>query len=400
MPSTPTTPSDAPRPHRATVAALITVAAGLDLGDLHWFGFTTRWLSVIVVAGVTLGISLAWRRVRPVTALVVAGLGYLVSWVAVVSFPGTVLLPTMAQAALWVVVFGQVAEGTRRMRLAGISVLGGCIALEGLQNLQMVDRSDVPTAMLLYNTVTSTFVPLVLCAAADAVRGRIRLAVAQAEQAERLRELDARTAAHDERLRLARELHDVVANRLSAVAMRITAAGHVRRPPATPEGRVLDEIGREIDSALGELRSMLGTLRGEEGAADPSAPPSLANVRELAGFARLAGAEVTVVVEGTPAPLPGALDLTAYRIVQEALANVSRHARPPHATVTVGYRPDGVYLRVDDRGTRAAPGASPGHGIIGMRERAALCGGRATAGARPEGGWTVEATLPLPERTT
>ncbi|MDX3387364.1 hypothetical protein PV682_38870 [Streptomyces niveiscabiei] len=109
---------------------------------------------------------------------------------------------------------------------------------------------------------------------------------------------------------------------------------------------------------------------------------------------------MTVVVEGTPAPLPGSLDLTAYRIVQEALANVSRHARPPRATVTVGSRPDGVYLPVDDRGTRAAPGASPGHGIIGMRERAALRGGRATAGARPEGGWTVEATLPLPERTT
>lgn len=177
----------------------------------------------------------------------------------------------MAQAALWVVVFGQVAEGTRRIRLAGISVLGGCIALEGLRNLQMIGRSNVPTAMLPYNTVTSTFVPLVLCA--DAVRGRIRLAVAQAEQAERLRELHARSAAHDERLSLARELHDVVTNRLSAVAMRITAAGHVRRPPATPEGRVLDEI----DSALGELRGMLGTLRGEGGPGDPSAPPSPAS---------------------------------------------------------------------------------------------------------------------------
>lgn len=392
-------PTLVPRPHRATVAALIAVAAGLDLGDAHWFGFTTSWLAVIAVAGAALGVSLAWRRARPTAALSVAGLGYLVSWVTVVAFPDSVLVPTMAQAALWVVVFGQIAEGTDRMRLAAICVLGTCITLEGLQSLRMVSRDDVPTTMLLYNAMTSMFVPLVLCTAADAVRGRIQLATAQAAQAQRLRELDARAAAHGERLRLARELHDVVANRLSAVSMRITAAGHVRRAPATAEGRALDEIGKEIDSALGELRSMLGTLRSDSGPALTETPPSLADVRELAGFARLAGAEVEVVVAGTPVPLPGALDLAGYRILQEALANVSRHARPPRATVRVDYRRDGVHLRVDDEGRDTAPGAPPGHGIIGMRERAALCGGRASAGARPGGGWTVEATLPLPERT-
>ncbi|MEU6554311.1 sensor histidine kinase [Streptomyces sp. NPDC046915] len=376
------------------------MAAGLDLGDFYWFGLPTYWPAVIVVAGVALGASVAWRRTRPVAALVVAGLGYLVTWVAVVSFPDAGLLPTMAQAAVWVVVFSQVAEGTSRMRLVAIAVLGTCIALEALQNIQMIDRSDVPTAMVLYDAMTFTFAPLVLCAAADAVRSRIQLATTQAAQAERLRELDASAAAHDERLRLARELHDVVANRLSAVAMRITAAGHVRRPPTTPESKVLDEIGKEVDSALGELRSMLGTLRSDRGGADTAAPPSLENVGELADLARRAGAEVEVVVNGTPVPLPSVLDLTAYRIVQEALANVSRHARPPHATVTVDYRQEGVYLRVDDEGMDTEPGASPGHGIIGMRERAALCGGRASAGARPGGGWTVEATLPLPERTT
>ncbi|MET8975831.1 histidine kinase [Streptomyces sp. NPDC004539] len=389
-----------PRPHRATVAALIAVAAGLDVGEFHWFGFTMYWLVVIGVAGATLGVSLAWRRTRPTAALVVAGLGYLVSWVSVVSFPDSVLLPTMAQAALWVVVFGQIAEGTRRMRLAAISVLGACITLECLQSVQMMGRADVPTTMLLYDAVTSAFVPLVLCAAADAVRGRIQLATAQAAQAERLRELDARAAAHGERLRLARELHDVVANRLSAVSMRITAAGHVRKPPETPESRALDEIGTEIDSALGELRSMLGTLRGgDPGPALTGAPPSLTDVGELAGFARLAGVEVEVVVDGTPVPLPGALDLAGYRILQEALANVSRHARPPRAVVRVEYRGDGVRLRVDDEGCDSVPGAPPGHGITGMRERAALCGGRVSAGVRPGGGWTVEATLPLPERT-
>ncbi|MDX5562682.1 sensor histidine kinase [Streptomyces sp. ID05-04B] len=391
---------DAPRPHRATFAALVAVAAGLDLGDLYWFGFTTYWPAVIAVAGAALGISMAWRRTRPVAALVVAGLGYLVAWVAVVSFPNAGLLPTMAQAAVWVVVFSHVAEGTSQMRQAAIAVLGVCIALEGLQNIQMIDRNDAPTAMVLYDAMTFSFVPLVLCAAADAVRGRIQLATAQAAQAERLRELDARAAAHDERLRLARELHDVVANRLSAVTMRITAAGHVRRLPASDESRVLDEIGTEIDTALGELRSMLGTLRSDQGHPDTAAPPSLENIGELAGLARRTGANVRVVVHGTPVPLPSMLDLTAYRILQEALANVSRHARPPHATAMIDYRPGSVCLRVDDEGTCPVPAAPPGHGIIGMRERAALCGGWVSAGARPGGGWTVEATLPLPERTT
>ncbi|WP_256727193.1 DUF418 domain-containing protein [Streptomyces acidiscabies] len=129
--------------------------------------------------------------------------GTVIAWTGFVLLPEPRLLPTMAQAAVWVVVFGQIAEGTDRMRVAAVGGLGGCVA-------------------------------------AFAVRGRLQLATARAAQAERLRELDARSAAHDERVRLARELHDVVANRLSAVAMRITAAGHVRRSAVTPEGEVLD----------------------------------------------------------------------------------------------------------------------------------------------------------------
>ncbi|MEW2397642.1 histidine kinase [Streptomyces sp. NPDC046862] len=391
---------DAPRSHRATVIALVAVAAALDLGDLYWFGVTMYGLPVSVVAGTSLGLSVMWRRARPVAALVVAGSGYLVAWVGVVSLPDAGLVPTMAQAAVWVVVFSQIAEGTARMRHSAIALLGVSVALDAQQHIRMMNQNSTPPVMTVYDAMTFTFVPLVLCAVADTVRGRIQLATAQAAQAERLRELDARTAAHNERLRLARELHDVVANRLSAVAMRITAAGHVRRLPATSESDVLDEIGEEIDTALGELRSMLGTLRSEGGGADTAAPPSLANVDELADRARRAGAEVKIVINGTPVPLPSMLDLTAYRILQEALANVSRHARPPCATLTIDYRTDGVYLRVDDEGRHAGPDALPGHGIIGMRERAAMCGGRATMGVRPDGGWTVEAALPLPGVST
>jgi len=395
----------ASRSSRVTVAALVCVAVAIDLGDLHWFGFTAEWLAVVVASWVTLGVSLVCRRGRPAVALAVAGSGYLVVWTGFVLLPGPMLLPTTAQAAVWVAAFSLIAEGTDRMQVAAVAVLSGCVGLEALENVLWAGAGAAPVTMGLLSAVTSTFVPLVLCAAAFAVRGRIQVATAQASQAERLRELDARSAAHDERLRLARDLHDVVANRLSAVAMRITAAGHVRGGAVTPEGEILDEIGKEIDSALDELRSMLGTLRSDRSEAATAPPPSLADVAELA---RGSGAEVEVVVEGVPVPLPSVLDLTAYRVLQEALANVTRHARPARATVTVGYGADGVRLRVDDEGTgggtgggpKGGPGGGPsapvGHGIIGMRERAALCGGRVTAGMRPGGGWTVEAFLPLP----
>ncbi|MFJ9552069.1 sensor histidine kinase [Streptomyces erythrochromogenes] len=378
------------------MAALVAVAAAIDLGEFYWLGFDADRLAVIAAAGAGLGASVALRRTRPVAALTVAGLGYLTAWVASAFLQEDWLLPAMAQSAVWVVAFSLVAEGTSRMRLVAIAVLGFCTALEALQDIWLVEEGGSAPTMVLFNAMTYTFVPLVLCAAADVARGRVQLATAQAEQAERMRELDARAAAHGERLRLARELHDVVANRLSAVTMRITAARHVRSLPATAESRVLDEIGGEIDISLDELRSMLGTLRGTLDGADTAAPPSLRNAKELTDLARRTGARVELVIHGTPVPLPSMLDLTAYRILQEALANVTRHARPPHATVTIDYRQEAVHLRVDDDGTHTAPASPSGHGIIGMRERAALCGGRATAGIRRGGGWTVEATLPLP----
>ncbi|MFJ9590085.1 sensor histidine kinase [Streptomyces acidicola] len=381
------------------MAALVAVAAAIDVGDLYWLGYTAYWPAVIAMAGAALAASITWRRARPVLALIVAALGYLLSWGAFVSLQEPRMLPAMAQAAVWVVVFSQIAEGTSRMRLIAISMLAACIALEALQDVWRINQSGTPLAVVLFSAMTYTFVPLVLCAAADAVRGRVQLATAQAAQAERLRELDTRTATHDERLRLARELHDVVANRLSAVAVRITAAKHVRKPPATVESSVLDEIGKEIDTALDELRSMLGTLRSDTSGAETTPPPSLRNANELVDLARRNGADIQIVTEGTPVPLPSMLDLTAYRILQEALANVTRHARPPCATVTIDYQHDRVCLRIDDEGTHLATTAPPGHGIIGIRERAALCGGRATAQARPGRGWTVEATLPLYEKT-
>jgi signal transduction histidine kinase len=372
------------------------VTAAIDLGDLLWDGYTTGWLVVITIAAPALAVSLAWRRRRPSAALAVAGLGYGVVWA--ISLWEFRMPSAMAQAAVWVVAFSAIAEGTVRLRLTGIALLGAYVVMVTYASIRMSGTGAYAPAMLAYDAVSVSFIPVVVVAAADAVRGRVQLATAQADQAERLRELDARAAAHDERLRLARELHDVVANRLSAVAMRITAAGHVHGPPHTPESEALAEIGQEVDSALGELRSVLGTLRDDQAAVDAAALPSLHHLETLAEQVRRTGAQVAIEISGKPCQLSSMVDLAAYRIVQEALANVTRHAYPPHATVSLDYGPDSLRIRIDDDGadqTGRHFAQPPGHGIIGIRERAVLCGGRAAAGPRPGGGWSVEATLPL-----
>jgi signal transduction histidine kinase len=382
--------------HTVTVAGMVVVAAMIDLGELLGFGYTAGWLVVTLVSAVALVASVVLRRRRPATALAVAALGYAVAWVISLSEPR--LLPAMAQAALWVAVFTAIAEGTSRLRLTALALLGACVAMEAFEVIRMSDADGVGTELLIYDTVSVSFLPVVVVAIAETVRGRIRLATEQAEQAERLRRLDARAAVRDERLRLARELHDVVSNRLSAVTIRITAAHHVGKGRgSTPEGEVLAEIGHEIGTALGELRSVLGTLRDDEDGVGAATPPSLRDVDLLAEEARRAGAQVDIVISGDPYPLPSMVDLASYRIVQEALTNVARHAFPPHATVRLDYGPDQLRVHIEDDGV-LQPGtrsASSGHGIIGIGERAALCGGWASAGPRPGGGWTVEAALPV-----
>ncbi|WP_128374870.1 sensor histidine kinase [Streptomyces cavernae] len=379
------------------MAGLAVVAASIDLGELLWFERTTARSVLLAVSAAVFALAVLWRRARPMTALALVGLGYLVTS----AWPGDQVTPTpaLAQAGVWVAAFSAIAAGTARLRLAAIAALGAIVAADAYRVLWTAEAYDFGLVGLLYDTAVFGFMPVVVVAMADAARSRVQLAATQAEQAERLRELDARAAARDERLRLARELHDAVAGRLSAVAMRVTAVGHVHQDRHTPEGEALAEIGREVGAALGELRGALDSLRDDEAAADLVAQPSLREVEALADQVRRAGAAVDVVTRGEPSPLSHMVDLAAYRIVQEALMNVARHARPPRATVSLDYGRDRLCIRVDDEGApQGGPRTSPtaGHGLIGMRERAALCGGSATAGPRPDGGWRVDATLPLP----
>jgi signal transduction histidine kinase len=218
----------------------------------------------------------------------------------------------------------------------------------------------------------------------------------RAAELEEAREELARRAVTEERLRIARELHDVVAHSMSIIAVQSGVGVHVLDSQPEEARKALAAVEATSRQALVEMRRLLGVLRQEAEPRGSLAPaPGLAEVEALAAEVARAGVRVEVHIEGTPCELPAGLDLSAYRIVQEALTNVVRHAGPATARVAVRYSPGQVALEVVDDGR--GPGAEDrgGHGLAGMRERAALYGGTLEAGPVPGGGFRVAATLPV-----
>jgi signal transduction histidine kinase len=210
-------------------------------------------------------------------------------------------------------------------------------------------------------------------------------------------EQDARRRIDEERLRIARELHDVVAHTMATINVQAGVAAHVlsTRPDVVAES--LQAIKTASKEGLRELRAILNVLRQADDA-DPTQPaPGTAQLETLIAGARRAGLDTTLTVTGEPAPLPAAVDLAAYRIVQESLTNAIRHAGPATAVVGLGYDHGELRIDVTDTGRGPAPAASGngGHGLAGMRERAATVGGTLEAGPGPAGGFRVAARLPL-----
>jgi signal transduction histidine kinase len=202
-------------------------------------------------------------------------------------------------------------------------------------------------------------------------------------------------AAADERARIARELHDVVSHSLSVIAIQSSAAeAALERDPALARAP-LAAIRSSSEQALDEMRRMLGVLRTPDDGDGLAPQPGLARLPELVEHARAAGVEVTLEVAGTPRPLPASVDLSAFRIVQEALTNVRKHASGASTTVHVGWEPAALALAVRDRGPGPASVANGGHGLVGMRERVRLHGGELRAGPADDGGFEVAAVLPL-----
>ncbi|WP_079031856.1 sensor histidine kinase [Streptomyces specialis] len=286
--------------------------------------------------------------------------------------------------------FSAVASGHRRAGWASLGVLwaGLLVVGHGLHAVLPPD-GDGPAGWGADAALAAwaTTVPAVaeLARARREQRARER---AEREEAERHR-------ADEERLRIARELHDVLAHSISVINVQAGVGLALLDSDPEQARSALTTIKAASKEALGEVRQVLDTLR-TPGAAPRAPAPGLGRLPELAEQAADAGLRVTVATEGPPVPLPPGADLAAFRIVQEALTNTVRHSASRAARVRLRYAPGGLELRVDDDGpATAADGHGGGNGLVGMRERAAAFGGTVAAGPRADGGFRVVAELPL-----
>ena len=310
------------------------------------------------------------------------------------AIPALGLPPETLGVAIWVAVYSVAAHGDRWVSLAGLAA-----AELGSAAVQLTPgRFQAPTVVFNGLIIGTAW----LLGHFVGVRRRYiaRLEERTAELEQTRAEL-ARRAVTEERLRLARELHDVVAHSISMIAVQSGVGAHVADTQPEEAAKALGAIEATSRAALTELRRLLGVLRQDSEPQGDLAPvPGLADLNALLAEVAKAGLAVKLQVHGTRPPLPAGVDLSAYRIVQEALTNVVKHAGLARAQVVVGYRDHEVMVEVSDdgRGVTAPTDDGParvGHGLIGMRERVAAFGGDLEAGPRPGGGFRVAARLPL-----
>jgi signal transduction histidine kinase len=329
-------------------------------------------------------LTLAWRRVAPLSVLafvVTADTAYYLAFGAPQGLGS--LLPVMG---------GLYAVG-RYSRPANV-VPAFLLGLLGLMVHELLDpQFTLNGSSAIYWLALSCAWPL-----GYAFRRRAVESEALAERATRLaedRDRRAREAAEAERTRIARELHDVVGHGLSVVVLQLVAAlGTLDRGDVPTARERLLSTERSARDALAEMRRLLDLLHEDDGSLAPQ--PGLGDLDRLVAETRAAGADVALRVAGARRDLPPGIDLAVFRIVQEALTNVLKHARPPRAEVCLRYAADGVELEVRDHG-QGPPTANPvGRGLTGMRERADLYGGELVAGPAPGGGYRVRARVPVP----
>jgi signal transduction histidine kinase len=229
---------------------------------------------------------------------------------------------------------------------------------------------------------------------------RVRELVEQAETLGQQAEQRARRAVEEERARIGRELHDVVAHAMSVIVVQAGAERHVLPPEQESTRAVLETIERTGRQALGEMRRLVGMMRSADNLLALAPQPSVTYLLELCDQVRAAGLPVHLEITGDPVQLPPGVDVSAYRIVQEALTNALKHAGPARALVRVSYLPHDLDIEIIDDGRGALSKApAEGHGLAGMRERVALYGGDLRAGNQASGGYAIHVRLPLAGRT-
>ena len=340
-----------------------------------------------IAAGAVVCAALAFRRRWPLPVLAVVTLGT----AAAISFtegrtPYTVMVAIAAYA---------VATMVERRRAWAAGLLAAAVLL-AVAILSSADPWSNPRNLGLIAWVGLG------TAIGDAMRSR-RAYVAtieeRARRAEQTREEEAGRRVAEERLRIARELHDVVAHHIALINVQAGVAGHLLREQPDAAEEALGYVRLASRTALSELGTLLGVLRQSGDAVAPTEPaPGLDRLDTLVESFVQAGLRIDLTTSGRVRPASAAVDLAAYRIVQESLTNAHKHGAGT-ATVHVDHRPDALHIEVGNHLSRgeAAPATSTGHGLVGMRERAASVGGTLQAGTRPDGVFRVNAVLPRPE---
>jgi signal transduction histidine kinase len=371
-----------PGPLDLAIALVLTVAGQIEV----WTGFVPADAAQRpVLAGAYLVgmLAVAWHRTAPLSALTVV-------LTCLVLVPGILGLDASEGLSWFVAAFGVIISAAYHARrpVVALAVTLGMIAAS------IVAEKGFAVGDIAYGWFLAGGAWL----GGWAVRSRTvraQLSEQRAELAEHEAQWRAEAAVAEERLRIARELHDVISHGISVMTQH---AGGVRRllaPEQVREREVLEAVERTGRESLAEMQRMLGVLRGPAETAEAAVTPGLADLDALLDAARSAGLAATLDVTGEVRPLPPGLDLAAYRIVQEAVTNVLRHARARSLACTVEHGVREVVVAVTDDGV-GDDGAGGGHGLIGMRERAALYGGAVETGPRPGGGFAVRAVLPVP----
>jgi signal transduction histidine kinase len=375
------------------IAAAVGVGCTLEVWAPSVFGSTHMtgpraavYVSYLVAVG-----ALAVRRRFPLAATAVVSAALAAEWLIFGAPEGFGVFATLVIAG-----YSVAAQQDRDRALLGLAALAATGVVWSV-------RDPVQTTLGEHAGASIWLTPVVIAWLLGAYVRTRRLYVEalreRADRAEREREEGAEAAVATERARIARELHDIVAHSVSVMVVQAEAADEMleRRTPERARAPVwtIQETGR---AALTDMRRMLGMLREADSRPALLPQPGIANLEFLLAKVRESGLPVELEVEGEPEPLPPGIDLSAYRIVQEALTNSLKYAGRACACVVVRYQPGSLELEISDDGPGAADNSNGGHGLVGMRERVALFGGELDAGPAPGGGYLVRARLPLEAR--
>jgi len=363
------------------LAAAVALAV---LGELDaWFGLWLGVRAVNALAVPVMAMSLAWRRRRPLVMLsIVMGGVVLLSLAFGGSETSTLVFITV------VAVYSAAAHLSDRELPVAVALMVAAVAVHDLRDPQIQTFGDAIWTTILW---TLTFL---VGLGMRSRQAQTRALESEADKLRSERETATAEAVAEERRRIARELHDIISHSLGVVVLQAGAAEQVLERDPERAREALRSIRTSGLAAIGEMGTLLGLVRGDiEASREPQ--PSLGDLDALVARTRDAGLDVDLSIEGAPRALPAALELSAYRIVQEGLTNSLKHAGPVAAHVIVSYRPTELAVEVTDEGGTTGDGFGSGRGLAGVRERVAVFGGQIHFGPRPQGGWTIQAAFPL-----